>query len=246
MEIIPAIDLKGGKCVRLRQGRDDATTAYGDDPVAVASEWKRQGARRLHVVNLDGAFGRESSHLALVRRIVAAFGNGVQFGGGLRSAEALDAAFDAGVERCVFGTVALEDRPLLRDCLVRFGAEKLIVAVDGIGGKVATRGWTRVTGTGIVDLAGELHAEGIGEILSTDISRDGMMSGPDLETLGSLADIGLMVIASGGISSEDDVRGILALGRPNISGAIIGKALYEGAMSLASVIRLTDGTAGAV
>jgi phosphoribosylformimino-5-aminoimidazole carboxamide ribotide isomerase len=244
MEIIPAIDLKGGKCVRLRQGRDDATTAYADDPVAVASEWKRQGARRLHVVNLDGAFGRESSHLALVGRIVGAFGGGVQFGGGLRSAAAVDAAFEAGAVKCVLGTAALEDRPLLHDCLARFGANRLIVAIDGIGGKVATRGWTRVTGTGIVELAAELYKEGIGEILSTDISRDGMMTGPDMDTLASLAEVGLQVIASGGIANEEDVRGLLALGRPNISGAIIGKALYEGAISLASVIKLTaDGGA---
>jgi phosphoribosylformimino-5-aminoimidazole carboxamide ribotide isomerase len=244
MEIIPAIDLKGGKCVRLKQGRDDATTAYADDPVAVAREWKRQGARRLHVVNLDGAFGRESSHLVLVRNIVAAFGAGVQFGGGLRSPEVLDAAFETGIEKAVLGTVAFENRPLLRDCHRRYGADRLIIAIDGIGGNVATRGWTTVTSTGVVDLAAQLHGEGIGEILSTDISRDGMMSGPDIGTLSLLADIGLRVLASGGISSEADVRKLIALARPNLTGAIIGKALYEGAISLESVVRLADGLSG--
>lgn len=246
MEIIPAIDLKGGKCVRLKQGRDEATTAYADDPVAVAREWKRQGARRLHVVNLDGAFGRESAPLVLVRRIVAAFGVGVQFGGGLRSSEALDAAFETGIEKAVLGTMAIENRSLLKDSLRRFGANRVIIAIDGIGGKVATRGWTAVTATGIVELAAELRGEGIAEILSTDISRDGMMSGPDIGTLSLLVDTGLRVLASGGISSESDVRQLLDLARPNLTGAIIGQALYEGAISLESVIRLADGRSGAL
>jgi phosphoribosylformimino-5-aminoimidazole carboxamide ribotide isomerase len=232
--------LNGGKCVRLELGKEDATTAYSDNPVAVAREWKRQGARRLHVVNLDGAFGRESTHLAVVREIVSAFGEGVQFGGGVRSPEALEAAFAAGVGKVVLGTIALENRLMLRGFLEQYGTERLIVAIDGMGGKVATRGWTHVTETAMTDLASELHAEGIREILSTDISRDGMLSGPDIGTLSLLADTGLRVIASGGISSEEDVRRLLALGKRNLTGAIIGKALYEGTISLPSVIKLTE------
>jgi len=239
MEIIPAIDLKGGKCVRLRQGRDEATTDYSSDPVAVAREWVAQGARRLHVVNLDGAFGRQSGNLAVVKEIASAVDVAVQYGGGLRSRESIDSALEAGVARIVLGTAAMENRGLVEESLQAFGGERIIVALDAVGGKVATRGWTSVTDLDVVQAARELYAMGMDEVLYTDIGRDGMMTGPDLATLGELAEIGIGILASGGISSEGDVQALLSMKAPNLTGVIVGRALYEKAVTLSSLIALT-------
>jgi len=241
MDIIPAIDLKGGKCVRLRQGRDDATTEYSDDPVAVAEAWARQGAQRLHVVNLDGAFGRSSGNLDILRRIAERVDVRIQYGGGLRSLDAMEEVFSAGAGKAVVGTVAVEDPTLLRDAVRGFGEAKIIVALDAVGGKVATRGWQHMSGESVHDLARRLFAMGIREILYTDIERDGMMTGPDLETLNELAGIGLNVIASGGVSSLEDVLRIQALGQRLITGVIVGKALYEGRIDLKELLSTVRG-----
>lgn len=240
MDIIPAIDLKGGKCVRLRQGRDDATTEYSDDPLAVADHWARQGARRLHMVNLDGAFGRSSGNLDILRRIAERVDVRIQYGGGLRSLDALEEVFSAGAGRAVIGTVAVEDPALLRDAVRGFGEAKIIVALDAVGGRVATRGWQHMSGESVYDLARRVFDIGVREILYTDIERDGMMTGPDLRTLDELAGIGLKVIASGGIGSTGDVMSILKLNQQLITGVIVGKALYEGKVDLKSLIASTQ------
>ena len=245
MEIIPAVDIKDGKCVRLRQGREDSGTVYGADPAAVALRWIKEGATRLHVVNLDGAFGRESKAADIVRNIVALTGVRVQFGGGLRSREAIKGAFAAGASSVVLGTVAFEDPDLLAETLREYGAERVIIAIDALNGNVATRGWKELTGRTVDGAARDLRAVGVREILCTEISRDGMMNGPDLLTLKGLSESGLSVIASGGISSLDDVRVLLAPAYNHITGAIIGKALYEGKIALRSAIALARSGTGA-
>ena len=240
MEIIPAIDLKNGKCVRLLQGRDDATTEYSADPVATAGEWVRQGARRLHIVNLDGAFGRNSGNMEIVKQIVMQTDAIVEFGGGLRSLEAMEAAFAAGVDKIVLGTVAVDEPEIVDEALLRFHRDAVIVALDAIDGKVATHGWQQVSGKSVVDLAVNMKKRGVGEILYTDIRRDGMLSGPDLSTLSAIAGTGMRVIASGGVSSQGDVLALLRLGQANITGVIIGKALYEKKLNLADIIAEVD------
>ena len=240
MDIIPAIDLKSGKCVRLRQGRDDATTEYSADPVAMAMRWVEEGARRLHVVNLDGAFGRSSAHLGILRHIVERTGAVVEFGGGLRSLEAIREALDAGAGKVVLGTLALEDPESLRAILKEVGPERVIVALDTVKGKVTTHGWTNVTDREVIGVAEELKNLGVREVLQTDVSRDGMMTGPDIGTLSALCTVGLDVIASGGVSSPADVRALVDLKQKNLTGVIIGRALYEGAVALRVAIQETS------
>jgi len=238
MEIIPAIDLKNGRCVRLLQGREEATTEYSSDPVAVAKRWEELGATRIHVVNLDGAFGRASGNLEIVRRIVEEVGTDVQFGGGLRSTADINAAVATSVKKLVLGTIAIENKGLLADCLRTLGPDRIIVALDASNGKVATKGWTEVTQQSVLDVAIEVEDMGVGEILYTDISRDGMMSGPDLATLTLLATrTDLKVIASGGISKREDVLELARLGLKGIAGVIIGKALYEGKIDLQEIVK---------
>ncbi len=236
MEIIPAIDLREGKCVRLTQGREEMSTQYSDDPVSVARRWAAQGARRLHVVNLDGAFGRASENLNVMREIARVPGVVVQFGGGLRSVEDVRGAFDAGATMAVVGTLALESPEAVRDLLQEFGTERIIVAVDGKNGKVVTRGWKDVRDETVAGAAIRMKRLGVTTLLYTDVDRDGMMSGPDLETLKDLADLPIDVIASGGISSGSDLRNLLDLQRRHIRGAIVGKALYEGRVTLGELL----------
>jgi len=241
MKIIPAIDIQDGKCVRLRQGREDSETVYASDPVSVAARWSEEGANRLHLVNLDGAFGRESKATDILRSISSLGGVTVQFGGGLRSRDAIRGAFDAGASSVVLGTVAFENTELLAWTLNEYGPERVIVAMDALNGIVATRGWKELTGMNVNVAARDLRGLGVREILCTDISRDGMMSGPDLAMLAGLAKSSLSVIASGGISSLDDVRALLASQFEHVTGVIIGKALYEGKIDLRSAIALARG-----
>ncbi len=246
MEVIPAIDVKDGKCVRLRQGREDSGTIYDADPFDAALRWAGEGAKRLHVVNLDGAFGRESRITDLLRRISSLKGVRVQFGGGLRSRDAIRGAFDAGASAVVLGTAAFENGDLLARTLREYGEGSVVVAIDALNGNVATRGWTELTGRDVLGAAQDLRKAGIREILCTDIGRDGMMSGPDLSTLGSLSGSGLSVIASGGISSLDDLRALLTPEFEHVTGAIIGKALYEGKIDLGSALALAGAGPGRV
>jgi phosphoribosylformimino-5-aminoimidazole carboxamide ribotide isomerase len=238
MIIIPAIDLKGGQCVRLLQGEDHKTTVYGNDPVEVARRWHQQGGSRLHVVNLDGAFGRESMNLEVLGAITRAVSVPVEFGGGLRTIEAMREASDAGAAYLVIGTVAMEKPELLSEAIAEFGVDRIIVAIDSKEGKVVTRGWTSSTDISVYDAVGYLRARGVMEVLHTDVARDGMMSGPDLGTLGSLHSCGLKVIASGGVSKLADITAIKAVDRGHISGIIIGKALYEKAFTVEEANRL--------
>jgi phosphoribosylformimino-5-aminoimidazole carboxamide ribotide isomerase len=236
MQVIPAIDLKGGKCVRLLQGRDELTTEYSLDPAAVADEWVRQGARRIHVVNLDGAFGRESSNLAVFSVMARRHAIEWNFGGGLRSVDAIDAAFEAGATRAVVGTAGVSDPLFLAGLLERFGRDRITLALDARGGNVVTHGWREATADNVVTVARKVYEMGIREILYTDVARDGMLTGPDFETLDRLADIGPSVLASGGVSSAADIRQLAELRKPSIAGVIVGKALYEKRLTLAEAV----------
>jgi phosphoribosylformimino-5-aminoimidazole carboxamide ribotide isomerase len=236
MVIIPAIDLKGGKCVRLSQGREEKATVYSADPLTIAKDWIAQGAHRLHVVNLDGAFGYASENGAIMRSIAEFPGTEVQFGGGLRNLEAIDQAIAAGAAKVVLGTLAIESQDLLAEAVKRHGSDRIIVALDSVDGKVAIRGWTVTSALSVMAVVRVMKGLGVQEILYTDILRDGMMSGPDLLTIVRLADEGMRVLSSGGISSIEDIRAIRNLRHDNITGVIIGKALYEGRLKLKEVI----------
>ena len=232
MIIMPAIDLKDGKCVRLRQGRADAVTVYGGDPVDMARHWADEGAQALHIVDLDGAFAGHPVHTETIRAIVKALAIPVQVGGGLRTDKDIRCLLDAGVARVVLGTRAcVEPRDLAP--LVADFREQLAVGIDARNGKVQIRGWVETTDTYAVDLAVQMAHIGVCTIIYTDTATDGMLKGPNVEAVRQLCGrVTANVIASGGISSLEDVRRLAGIGARNLIGAIVGKALYEGTVTL--------------
>ncbi len=228
MRLLPAIDIRAGRCVRLLRGREDSETVYGIDPVAVADSWVAQGAEWLHIVNLDGAFGRASDNLTFVKKIATAGKAKIEFGGGLRSEEDVEHAFDIGVDKVVLGTIAVTDHPALIRILGKYGPSRVVVALDARNGIVTTNGWTSTSGVSVIDAALEFQKAGIREVLYTDIGKDGTLGGPDIPRLQELfRRTSLDVIASGGIGSLEDVRLLAGLKEKHLSGAIVGKALYE-------------------
>jgi len=244
MLIIPAVDIRGGRCVRLVEGRPDRETVYGEDPVAMAVHWREQGARRLHVVDLDGAFAGSPVNLATIARIVAAAGIPVQAGGGVRSRETVDRLFALGVDRVVLGTAAVRDPELLARCCECYG-EGIIAGLDASGGEVAIEGWVRGSGRPVLDLAREMKKLGVTRVLYTDVRRDGTLLGPNLPKTGELARLGgLKVIASGGVSSLDDLTALKDLERDGVEAVIVGKALYAGNFTLQEALdRVREGGA---
>lgn len=239
MIVYPAIDLRGGRVVRLQQGRPDVETVYHDDPVRVAERWVEAGASWLHVVNLDGALEQASANLEIVRRMIATVDASVQFGGGLRNFEAIEEAFDLGVARVVVGTAAVLHPTLLDLVLDKYGPESVAVGVDAREGRVAIRGWQELADVSALAFALEVKDRGVERVIYTDIARDGMLSGVDVEGTAALARAtGLRVIASGGVASLDDVRRLRDHEMEGIEGVIIGQALYTGAIELAEAIRV--------
>ena len=243
--ILPAVDLRGGRCVRLYQGDYARETVFGDDPVAVARRWQQLGAAWLHVVDLDGARAGRPVQLELVRAMAEATGLQIQLGGGLRSLADVECAIRAGAARVVLGTAAVGAGPgPARDfrlgCLERFGSS-IVVGLDARDGKLAIRGWTESTALDAFELAAALHQEGFERIVYTDIQRDGALSGPNIEHLRRLTRLsGLRVVASGGISSLDDLA---AARRVGAEGAIVGQALYTGSIDLpAALAAVSDGS----
>jgi phosphoribosylformimino-5-aminoimidazole carboxamide ribotide isomerase len=233
MLIIPAIDLKGGKCVRLTQGREDAETVYSADPVAVATKWVACGAPWLHVVDLDGAFAGKPCQLELVKEIVAAVSVPVQLGGGLRRLEDIEAALRCGVARVILGTVAVSNPRLIREACYLFGGERIVVGLDVRGGFVAVEGWREETARSALEIAAEIREMGVDLVVFTDTTRDGTMAGLNLPAIEEFArGSGLRVIASGGVSSLDDLLQLKALEPLGVEGVILGKALYEGKIRL--------------
>jgi phosphoribosylformimino-5-aminoimidazole carboxamide ribotide isomerase len=240
MVILPAIDLKGGRCVRLEQGKPDKEKVYSGDPGQTAREWASQGAEWLHVVDLDGAFEGLPKNLPALEAIRAAIDIPIQFGGGARNMETLRRLFEIGVDRVVLGTAALRSPEFLREACDKFG-DKIAVGIDASGGKVAVKGWSDVSDTDAVDFGREVAGLGAGLIVYTDIARDGMMSGPNIDALENMAkSVSIPVIASGGVTTLSDVADICRLaqdmGDGKITGMIIGKALYEKAFTLGRAI----------
>ncbi len=232
MIIFPAIDLKDGRCVRLEQGRPDKEKVYSGDPAEMARNWVGQGAEWLHVVDLDGAFTGGPKNLTALEAICGAVNIPIQFGGGNRTNDILKRVFDVGVSRAVLGTAALQSPEFFNKACSEFG-EKIAVGIDARDGKVAIEGWSDVTDTDAVEFGNAVAERGAGLIIYTDISRDGMMSGPNIDALKKMADgVPIPVIASGGISSLSDVATISSMASDRIVGMIIGKALYEGTFTL--------------
>jgi len=234
MLLIPAIDLKDGLCVRLRQGNmDKDVTVFSDDPVAMARHWRDQGARRLHIVDLNAArSGRPVVNEAVIRKIIKAVGQDmpIQLGGGLRDLDTIERYIDDGVGFVVIGTAAVKNPGFLHDACSAFGGQ-VIVALDARGGKVATDGWSKLTGHDVNDLAKKFEDYGAEAILYTDIGRDGMMSGVNLEATVELArQVKIPVIASGGISGMADIEALCAAEGEGVTAAILGRSLYEGAI----------------
>ena len=233
MIILPAIDLKDGKCVRLRQGRAEDVTVYGDDPAQQARDWREQGGRELHVVDLDGAFAGTPRHAEVIRRIIEAFGGSVEVGGGLRTPEALNAVIEAGAARAIIGSAALEDPEFLAAAVELYG-DRIAVGIDARNGFVQTKGWVETTQVKATDLAAAVAKAGVKTIIYTDTATDGMLGGPNLTQMAAICDAAptCQVTASGGVSSPYDVQNLKALERANLRAAIVGKALYDGRTTL--------------
>ena len=240
MLILPAIDLQAGRCVRLVQGDFARAQEFSDDPAAVARRWQAAGARWLHVVDLDGAREGAPRSLDAIQRIRQSVDLSIEVGGGLRSLESVAALFDLGVNRAILGTAAFKDRPFLRACLERW-SQQIAVGIDARNGLVATDGWLETSTTPALDLAQELAAEGVARFIYTDIQRDGTLTGPNLAGLEQLQQaINRPIIASGGVSSLDDLRALAAL---HVEGAIVGRALYTGEINLAEAIAALERSA---
>ena len=230
--VIPAIDLKGGRCVRLRQGKADEVTTYSEDPVAMAKRWAEEGAKYLHVVDLDGAFQGFPVHQEVISRMVKAVNIPVEVGGGLRKDRDIERILGCGVSRAILGTRAWAEPDQLKRLVDRFG-HRLAVGIDARGGRVQIKGWTETTEEDAVSLAKRADAMGVGTLIYTDTARDGMLEGVNTKAMDAIcAAVSCSVIASGGISSAADMKSLRGLNRPNLVGAIVGKALYEGRVTL--------------
>ncbi|MEW6258865.1 MAG: 1-(5-phosphoribosyl)-5-[(5-phosphoribosylamino)methylideneamino]imidazole-4-carboxamide isomerase [Thermodesulfobacteriota bacterium] len=238
MIVIPAIDIKQGRCVRLLQGRMDAETVFSDNPAAMAVKWAELGAERIHVVDLDGAVSKEPVHFETVQAIRKSVSIPIQIGGGIRDMKTIVRYFDAGVDRVIIGTEAIRNPALVREA-GRFYPGRIVVGIDARNGKVAIEGWTQTTEIVAVDLAKSLEDCGVAAIHFTDIHRDGMQTGPNIEETRKLAEaISIPVIASGGVSTIDDIRKLLPLEAVGVVGVITGRALYAGTLDLQEAIRV--------
>jgi phosphoribosylformimino-5-aminoimidazole carboxamide ribotide isomerase len=240
MIIFPAIDLRAGRVVRLQQGRADAEIKYSDDPAQIAARWQNEGAEWLHIVNLDGAFGDDTAaNTRALQNILAAVSIPVQFGGGLRDLASIEAAFARGVARVVIGTAAIANPQLVSDALARFGAARIVIGIDARAGKVATHGWRAQSPISSLDLAKQMRERGIARIVYTDIARDGMLRGIDANAMAELARAAnVRAIASGGVASLRDIESLAT--RQEVEGAIVGQALYTGAINLEEAITVAS------
>jgi phosphoribosylformimino-5-aminoimidazole carboxamide ribotide isomerase len=242
MIVIPAIDLKEGKCVRLEQGLMDKDTVFNDNPAAQARAWQDQGAEMLHIVDLDGAFAGEPKNRAAIEAIVGAITIPSQLGGGIRDIETIEAYLALGLSRVIIGTAAQRNPELVREACAKFPG-RIVVGIDAKNGMVAVQGWAEVTDITAVDLARRFEGFGVSAIIYTDISRDGMLQGPNLEATKALAEaVAIPIIASGGVSSLEDIRNLMAIEASGVTGVITGKAVYTGAIRLAEAVALTKGT----
>ncbi len=238
MLIIPAIDLRAGKCVRLVEGKLDRETVYSDDPVAVARLWESNGARWLHVVDLDGAFAGSLHNLDTIKAIIGSVQIPVQVGGGIRDLHTVDQLLQTGVSRVILGTVAIRNPGLVAEACDRYG-ERIVVGIDARNGKVAVEGWGLTSEKDPMDLADEVRHMGITRVIFTDISRDGTLKGPNIEAIKKLVlSSNLKVIASGGVSTIEDIIALQELEPLGVEGVIVGKALYAGTVSISEALAL--------
>jgi phosphoribosylformimino-5-aminoimidazole carboxamide ribotide isomerase len=236
MIIYPAIDIKGGKCVRLQQGKADEETVFGEDPVQMALAWEEQGAEFIHLVDLDGAFEGHSSNLSIIAQLARRVSVPIQLGGGIRTMDRVIMLLEEyGIARVILGTAALESPKLVEEAVKRYG-NRIAAGIDAKRGKAAIRGWVQKTDIEAVELGRRMKSMGIDTVIYTDIARDGMMAGPNLrETRAMIDGTGLDIIASGGVSSLEDVRNVKGIGA---AGVIVGRALYTGAISLTEALKV--------
>ena len=242
MLLIPAIDLKDGQCVRLKQGDMTQSTVFSDDPAAVARHWVEQGAQRLHLVDLNGAIAGKPRNEAAIRAILREVGDevDVQLGGGIRDLDTIERYLDAGLRYVIIGTAAVKNPGFLQDACTAFGGH-IIVGLDAKDGKVATDGWSKLTGHEVMDLARKFEDYGVEAVIYTDIGRDGMLTGINVEATVRLAQaLSIPVIASGGLSSLEDIRRLCEVESEGIEGVICGRAIYSGELDFAAAVRLVD------
>ncbi len=236
MLIIPAIDLKEGRCVRLEQGLMDKATVYSDDPVTTAKHWESQGAELLHVVDLNGAFAGAPKNLDAIKAIRAAVKMPIELGGGIRDMATIETLVSIGIERIILGTAAIENPSFVQEACAKFSG-RIIVGIDAKDGLVAIKGWAEVTKVKAVDLAKRMQDCGVIAIIYTDIKRDGMLTGPNIEATQTLAKaLHIPVIASGGVHTMKDIENLLAIRHSGVSGVITGKAIYSGSLNLREAI----------
>jgi phosphoribosylformimino-5-aminoimidazole carboxamide ribotide isomerase len=239
MLVIPAIDLKDGKCVRLVQGKESAVTVYSDDPASTARLWQSCGAKMLHVVDLDGAFRGNQMNFSAIKKIRESVSMEIEVGGGIRDMEKIDELIRAGIDRVILGTVAVENPDIVVEAAGKY-PDRILVGIDAREGKVAVKGWVESTSVDARELAQEAASKGAAGIIYTDISRDGMMTGPNIGEMEEMVrSVNIPVIASGGVSSMDDVRDLMGI--KGLWGAITGKAIYSGAIDLREAIRIAAG-----
>lgn len=237
MKIIPAIDIRGGNCVRLFQGDYAKETVYGTDPAAQAKAWQDAGAEIIHLVDLDGAKAGHPVNLEAIEAICKAVTIPCELGGGIRTVEDAKQVLDLGISRVILGTVACDDPKLAETFISQFGTDKIVVGIDAKDGKVATRGWVETSSTNAFALARKLYLFGVSRFIYTDIATDGALCGPNLKSVAELCDLlpDCNVIASGGVSAAKDIADLNALGKENLEGVIVGKALYDGRVSFADL-----------
>ncbi len=244
MQLIPAVDLHGGKCVRLLMGEREKETVYSRSPAEMALKWQDEGAERLHVVDLDGAFEGAPANTPVIAEITTRLTIPVQLGGGMRSREIVEKAFELGIERVILGTVAVEEPQLVRRLVQAYG-ERIMVGIDARDGIVAIKGWVQGSGIDAVEFALSMQEYGVQEIIYTDISRDGTLHGPNIFALETLArSLEIPVIASGGISSLEDLQRVKELASLGVGGVIVGQALYAGRFTLREALAALQGENG--
>jgi phosphoribosylformimino-5-aminoimidazole carboxamide ribotide isomerase len=237
MIIFPAIDLKDGQCVRLVQGRAEDKTVYSDTPARVAGEFEEQGARWLHVVDLDGAFSGEPRNTEVIRQIAGSINIPFQVGGGLRRLQDVEALLNAGASRVIIGSKAVSSPDFMKELIRNFGSEHIILGLDARDGMVAIEGWVETSSLSALDFGQQMNSLGIKTAVFTDVSRDGMLQGPNLASIETMArNSGLQIIASGGVTSREDLRNLKAMEELGVCGAIIGKALYDGKITLTQAL----------
>ncbi len=238
MDVIPAVDIKNGKCVRLFQGRMDAETVFSDDPAAMAKRWEEEGAEIIHVVDLDGAIEKSPQNLGSIRKIINSVDANIQVGGGIRNERTIRMFLEMGVKRVVIGTEAIRNPKLVKDACKEFPGQ-IVVGIDARNGLVAIEGWTKTTQIQAVDLAIQFQDSGVTAINFTDIHRDGMQTGPNIEETRKLAEaVNIPVVASGGISSIEDIHNLKPLENVGVVGVITGRALYTGTLKLKEAIEI--------